>query len=96
MEYIDERREKTNAWIKQIISSNIVYPAPIIMGRVRVIIEEQRVYTAAAIIIPRITCPALMLAARRNERVTGRIIELRVSTEDRNLAMGDGVFSGRK
>lgn len=33
----------------------------------------RRVNTHAEVIIPRMTCPALMLAASRNERVIGRM-----------------------
>lgn len=48
----------------------------------------------ATLIIPRITCPALILAANRNDRVIGRMIQLNDSTLVRKVAIGVGAFSG--
>ena len=48
------------------------------------------------VIIPKITCPALILADKRKDKVIGRIYLLSVSTMDKKLAIGLGVFSGSK
>ena len=48
----------------------------------------------ALVSIAKITCPALMLAARRNARVRGRIKELMTSTIARNHESGRGEDSG--
>lgn len=69
---------------------------PMISGVISIKMEEDNVNTAAAIIIPKMTWPALILAASRNDRVMGRMMELKVSTKDRNLEISVGVFSGKK
>ena len=68
-----DSRTKTNAWIKQIMSSNIVYPSLVAIGSSMVTNDDSRVKAPADVIMPRMTCPALMFAASRNERVTGRM-----------------------
>lgn len=45
---------------------------------------------------PTITWPALILAANRNERVRGRIKDLKVSTRSKNLAIAEGEFVGSR
>ena len=47
-------------------------------------------------IILKITCPALILAANRKAKVIGRINDLKVSTNNKNLAIIGGVFGGKK
>lgn len=56
----------------------------------------KNVNVQAAVVIPRMTCPALIFAANRKDRVIGRIYELMVSTKDKNLEINEGVFSGKK
>lgn len=67
------RRINTNACTRQINSSNIVYL--LLMDRDNKAIDNvaRSVNTHADVIIPRMTCPALMLAASRNESVIGRM-----------------------
>ena len=69
--YIEASKVNTNAWTRQIASSNAVYPLLVMRG-VRES-EVRRPKTLVEAIIPKITCPALMLADSRNERVRGRI-----------------------
>lgn len=59
-------------------------------------IAASRVNTLAEVIIPRITCPALMLADSRKDKVIGRMKDLSDSTKDKNLAMNVGLFSGSR
>lgn len=81
--------------MKQIISSNIRYA--LLISRIGMPHEFDKMAKAAAeIIIPRMTWPALMFAANRNDKVIGRIYELRVSTSDKNHEIGGGVFSGKR
>lgn len=92
------RRVKTKAWTRQIINSNIRYPIDVARGKGMIVSTRvvRKIEEAAVVIIPRITCPALILAARRKDKVIGRMYDLRVSTRDRNHAIVKGVFPGRK
>ena len=77
-------------------SSNIKYPLLILIGIMAYRIIENIRNIAEEVIIPRITCPALMFADSRNDRVMGRMYDLKVSTIERNLAIIFGVFSGSR
>lgn len=48
---------KTNAWMMQIMNSNIEYPPPVMMGRIveENVIVDNRVNATVVLIIPRIT-----------------------------------------
>lgn len=41
-------------------------------------------------------CPAEILAASRNDRVIGRIVDLKDSTDDKKFISNVGVFSGTR
>lgn len=84
------------AWISPIANSNIIYP--IWHGRSRrnigrfCIRRREMTYDP---IKARTMCPALMLAASRNERVAGRTTVLIVSAKVRNGFSQAGAPSGR-
>ena len=82
----------------QIINSNIEYPPPVMIGRrvEDIVIVDSKINATVVLIIPKITCPALIFAANRKESVIGRIIDLSTSTTPRKGAIGLGAFSGRK
>jgi len=80
----------------QIATSNIIYPIVISIKVIRVAADENH---AAAQYTPtnlRTMWPALILAARRNDRVAGRTIILVVSIKTRNGLSQSGAPSGRK
>jgi hypothetical protein len=84
------------AWIMQIATSNRIYPIEIDIRRIIAGIDENH---AAAQYTPtrlRTICPALMLAASRNDRVRGRTKILVVSIKTRNGLSQSGAPSGRK
>lgn len=83
-------RVNTKAWMMQIMNSNMEYLLPVIMGRrvEDIVIVDSKINATVVLIIPRITCPALMFAASRKERVIGRMIDLSTSTIARKGAIG--------
>jgi len=84
------------AWIKQIATSNKIYPKLIAS---KMIVDGSDVNHAAAQYTPtnlRTMWPALILAASRNDKVIGRTIILVVSISTRNGFNQLGAPSGRK
>lgn len=84
------------AWIKQMATSNKIYP---IMVDSRMVSAAKELNHAAVQYIPirpSTMCPALMLAASRNDRVIGRTVTLVDSIRTRNGFSQSGAPSGRK
>lgn len=85
-----------NAWMAPIASSNIIYPMWI--GSTIINVREIPVNIRATAYEPikaRTMCPALMLAASRNDKVAGRTEILIVSARTRNGFSQSGAPSGR-
>lgn len=90
------RRQKMYAWIRQIPISKRIYPICEEMKQkaVRISINS---HTAAYVPISvRTMWPAVMLAASRKERVSGRERVLKVSTRTRNGVSQDGAPLGER
>jgi len=83
------------AWIMQIATSNKIYPTVIIRRMDSVLIDLNHAVAQYPTNL-RTICPALMLAANRNDRVAGRTIILVVSIRTRNGFNQSGAPSGRK
>lgn len=84
------------AWIRQIASSNAIYPLDRVSRKINDVVDENIAPTQYRLIRVRTICPAVMFAANRNDRVIGRTKILVVSIMTRNGFSHSGAPSGRK
>ena len=84
------------AWMRQIPTSNRMYP---ICEEMKQSAVSMLINSHTAVYVPisvSTMCPAVMLAASRKERVSGRERVLRVSTRTRNGVSQDGAPLGAR
>lgn len=84
------------AWIKQIATSNRMYRIDVDSRRTVTGMELNSAVAVYRLRRPRTMCPALILAASRNDRVRGRTEILVVSIITRKGLSQSGAPSGRK
>jgi hypothetical protein len=73
-----------------------MYPIPVEINKIDAVIDENRAVAEYSPRSPRTICPALMLAANRNDKVSGRTEILVVSISTRNGFNQSGAPSGKK
>lgn len=84
------------AWIKQIASSNAIYPLDTINRNRNDVVDENIAPTQYNLISVSTIWPAVMFAANRNDSVIGRTAILVVSISTRNGLSHSGAPSGKK
>lgn len=84
------------AWIRQIASSNAIYPLDSVNRKMNDVGEENIAPTQYSLISVNTMCPAVILAASRNDSVIGRTKILVVSIMTRNGFSHSGAPSGKK